>query len=46
MPAKSEAQRRYIYAKKGAAWAKAHGYNNKGKLPARKTKKGKRRKKR
>jgi hypothetical protein len=35
MPAKSEAQRRYLNAKKGHAWVKAHGFNNKGKLPAR-----------
>ena len=35
MPAKSEAQRRYLYAKFGAAWAKRHHYDNAGKLPAR-----------
>lgn len=35
MPAKSEAQRRFIYAKKGAAWAKKHHFDNPGKLPAR-----------
>jgi hypothetical protein len=53
MPAKSEAQRRFIFARKGKAWAKRHGYDNKGKLPARVGKKkrakargGKRRRKR
>lgn len=35
MPAKSEAQRRYLYMKFGAAWMKRHHFNNKGKLPAR-----------
>ena len=35
MPAKSEAQRAWIYANKGAAWAKAHDFDNKGKLPKR-----------
>lgn len=34
MPAKSEAQRRFIYGTKGAAFAKAHHFDNKGKLPA------------
>lgn len=34
MPAKSQAQRAWIYANKGAAFAKAHGFDNKGKLPA------------
>lgn len=33
MPAKSEAQRRYLNAKMGHAWVKAHGFDNKGKLP-------------
>jgi hypothetical protein len=33
MPAHSEAQRRLLYAKFGAAWAKRHHFNNKGKLP-------------
>jgi hypothetical protein len=51
MPAKSEAQRRLLNAKFGHKWVKAHGYDNKGKLPAhvaksasRKAKKPKRRK--
>ncbi len=35
MPAKSEAQRRYLNATKGHAWVKAHGFDTKGKLPAR-----------
>jgi ribosomal protein S13 len=35
MPAKSEAQRRKLYATFGAAWVKKHGFDNKGKLPAR-----------
>jgi hypothetical protein len=35
MPAKSQAQRVYLYANKGAAWVKEHGYDNKGKLPKR-----------
>lgn len=34
MPAKSEAQRRFLYAHFGAAWVKAHHFNNDGKLPA------------
>ena len=33
MPAKSQAQRRWAYANKGKAWAKAHHFNTKGKLP-------------
>jgi hypothetical protein len=33
VPAKSQAQRRYIYATKGKAWAKKHHFDNKGKLP-------------
>ncbi len=43
MPAKSQAQRAYLNATKGHAWVKAHGFANKGKLPARvkKTKKKK-----
>lgn len=35
MPAKSEAQRRYLNMKFGHAWAKRHHFDNKGKLPAR-----------
>lgn len=34
MPAKSQAQRKFIYATKGAKFAKAHHFDNKGKLPA------------
>ncbi len=34
MPARSQAQRAYLNATKGHAWVKAHGYDNKGKLPA------------
>lgn len=34
MPAVSEAQRRFIYATKGEAFAKAHHFDNKGPLPA------------
>lgn len=33
MPAKSEAQRRYLFAHFGAAWVKAHHFDNPGKLP-------------
>lgn len=39
MPAVSEAQRRFLYANKGADWVKKHHFDNKGKLPAKKTKK-------
>jgi hypothetical protein len=41
MPAKSQAQRRFIFAKFGEAWARRHHFANKGKLPKRKGKKGK-----
>jgi hypothetical protein len=34
LPAKSEAQRRFIYGVKGKAFAEAHHFDNKGKLPA------------
>ncbi len=45
MPAKSEAQRKYIYAVKGKKFAAAHGFDNKGKLPSRiGKKKGKKKK--
>jgi hypothetical protein len=46
MPARSQAQRRFIYARFGKAWAKRHHFNNKGKLPSRvkKRKKGRRKK--
>lgn len=33
MPAESEAQRGFLYATKGEAWAKKHHFDNKGKLP-------------
>lgn len=46
MPAKSQAERGWIYANKGAKWAKAHGFDNKGKLPARVKRKKKPAKKR
>lgn len=41
MPAKSQAQRGYLYAKFGKAWVKAHGFANKGKLPRRAKKRSK-----
>ncbi len=34
MPAKSQAQRAFLNATKGHAWVKAHGFDNRGKLPA------------
>lgn len=46
MPAKSTAQRKYLNAKFGHEWVKAHGFDNKGKLPARVKGKRKARKKR
>lgn len=42
MPARSEAQRRYLNAKFGHDWVKKHDFDNKGKLPKR-SKRGKRR---
>lgn len=42
MPAKSQKQRGFIYARFGAAWAKRHHFNNKGKLPKRARKRKKR----
>ena len=36
MPARSEAQRRYLNAKFGHAWVKAHHFDNPGKLPKKK----------
>jgi hypothetical protein len=39
MPAKSQQQRKWAYANKGAAWAKKHHFDNKGKLPKRAKKK-------
>ena len=44
MPAKSQQQRAWAYGVMGAAWAKRHHFNTKGKLPKRA--KAKRRKKR
>jgi hypothetical protein len=41
MPARSQKQREFIYATKGAAWAKKHHFDNKGKLPKTVKKKGK-----
>ncbi len=35
MPAVSQQQRRYLYARFGAQWAKKHHMDNEGKLPAR-----------
>jgi hypothetical protein len=35
MPAKSQAQRKWAFAVKGAKWAKAHHFDNPGKLPKR-----------
>lgn len=35
MPAKSEAQRKYLYAHFGATWMKKHHFDNPGKLPRR-----------
>jgi hypothetical protein len=35
MPAKSESQRRLLYARFGPKWVKAHGYDTKGRLPER-----------
>lgn len=35
MPAVSQAQRGFLYATKGAAWVKAHNFDNPGPLPAR-----------
>jgi len=34
LPVKSEAQRRLLYARFGAAWVRAHHFDQKGKLPA------------
>lgn len=41
MPAKSQAQRAYLNGKFGHAWVKAHGFDNKGKLPGHVAKKKK-----
>jgi hypothetical protein len=34
MPAKSSAQRKWVFAVKGKKWAEAHHFDNTGKLPA------------
>ena len=34
MPAVSQAQRKMLNAHFGHAWVREHGFNNKGKLPA------------
>ena len=44
MPAQSQAQRAWAFGVMGAAWAKAHHFDNEGKLPARVAKKKKRKK--
>jgi hypothetical protein len=45
MPAKSQAQRRFLFARFGSAWAHRHHFANKGKLPKRVgRRRGKRRK--
>jgi hypothetical protein len=33
VPARSEAQRRFLNARFGHAWVKRHGFDTKGKLP-------------
>ena len=35
MPARSQAQRKLLYARFGAAWVRKHHFDNPGKLPAR-----------
>lgn len=35
MPARSQAQRRFLHARFGHAWVKRHGFDNRGKLPKR-----------
>lgn len=40
MPARSESQRRYLNMKFGHGWVKAHGFDNKGRLPAHAKKRG------
>lgn len=41
MPAKSEAQRRFLNHAFGHLWVKEHGFDNRGKLPAKLTPKRK-----
>jgi hypothetical protein len=43
MPARSHAQRKWAFGVKGAAWARRHHFNTKGKLPAKRKRKGRRR---
>lgn len=42
MPAVSQAQRALLSMKKGHEWVKAHGFDNRGKLPKHKRKSKKR----
>ena len=44
MPAKSQKQRRWAFGTKGEKWARAHHFDNKGKLPKTARKKGKNKK--
>lgn len=44
MPARSEAQRRFLNARFGHAWVKAHHFDNPGHLPAHAHRKRKRKK--
>lgn len=44
MPAKSEAQRRLLNARFGHEWVRRHGFDNRGKLPARVGRKGRKKK--
>lgn len=46
MPAKSQAQRKYLAWHFGSEWMKKHGYDNKGPLPAKAAKKPKGKRKR
>lgn len=43
MPAKSQKQRAFLNAKFGHKWVKEHGFGNKGKLPKRVKRKGRKR---
>jgi len=43
MPARSQKQRRWAFGVKGAAWARKHHFDNKGKLPKRVKRKTRRR---
>lgn len=33
MPSVSNAQRKFLFATKGASWTRKHGFDTKGKLP-------------